>query len=223
MGATSSSGPTRTGSSNSMVGGASGSVRTPHETGSSSPKPAVENTFSDSFRTPSSRRRQRAVARRPETVRFSAPGASARAISNDDSGISEDPDVRFAVAKKIVERAADFGIPAHDIVVDPLVMPIGAMATAGQQVFALVRRLRKRGIVAGGQLPGYPQHRERMGLAEYVERVEAGELTDPTLTFQLSNGFEVYGLIQGYIEDAYTDDWASLIVWFNPDLIYPDI
>lgn len=64
------------------------------------------------------------------------------AISNDDTGISEDPEVRFAVAKKIVERAADFGIPAHDIVVDPLVMPVGAMATAGQQVFALVRKLR---------------------------------------------------------------------------------
>ncbi|MEP1538122.1 MAG: methyltetrahydrofolate cobalamin methyltransferase [Paracoccaceae bacterium] len=65
------------------------------------------------------------------------------AISNDDTGISEDPEVRFAVAKRIVERAADFGIPAHDIVVDPLVMPIGAMATAGQQVFALVRKLRE--------------------------------------------------------------------------------
>jgi 5-methyltetrahydrofolate--homocysteine methyltransferase len=64
------------------------------------------------------------------------------AISNDDTGISEDPDVRFAVAKKIVQRAADFGIPAYDIVVDPLVMPIGAMSSAGQQVFALVRRLR---------------------------------------------------------------------------------
>ncbi len=65
------------------------------------------------------------------------------AISNDDTGISEDPDVRFAVAKKIVERAADHGIPAHDIVVDPLVMPIGAMGTAGLQVFTLVRRLRE--------------------------------------------------------------------------------
>ncbi len=65
------------------------------------------------------------------------------AISNDDTGISEDPEVRFEVAKKIVHRAADFGIPAHDIVVDPLVMPIGAMATAGQQVFTLVRRLRE--------------------------------------------------------------------------------
>lgn len=64
------------------------------------------------------------------------------AISNDETGISEDPDVRFEVAKKIVEHAADYGIPAHDVVVDPLVMPIGAMGTAGLQVFALVRRLR---------------------------------------------------------------------------------
>ena len=65
------------------------------------------------------------------------------AISNDETGISEDPDVRFEVAKKIVRHAADYGIPAHDIVVDPLVMPIGAMGTAGKQVFALLRRLRE--------------------------------------------------------------------------------
>jgi len=65
------------------------------------------------------------------------------AISNDETGISEDPDVRFAVARKIVERAADYGIKREDIVVDPLVMPIGAMGTAGQQVFRLVRRLRE--------------------------------------------------------------------------------
>ena len=70
-------------------------------------------------------------------------GAAVVAISNDETGISEDPDVRFAVAKRIVERAADHGIPACDVVVDPLVMPIGAMGTAGRQVFALVRRLRE--------------------------------------------------------------------------------
>jgi 5-methyltetrahydrofolate--homocysteine methyltransferase len=69
-------------------------------------------------------------------------GAAVVAISNDETGISEDPDVRFEVAKKIVERAADYGIPSEDIVVDPLVMPIGAMPTAGQQVFRLTARLR---------------------------------------------------------------------------------
>ncbi|MDH5312888.1 MAG: dihydropteroate synthase [Actinomycetota bacterium] len=68
-------------------------------------------------------------------------GAAVVAITNDETGISEDPDVRFGVAEKIVHAAADHGIPAHDIVVDPLVMPVGAMATAGRQVFALVRRL----------------------------------------------------------------------------------
>ncbi len=69
-------------------------------------------------------------------------GAAVVAISNDETGISEDPDVRFAVAKMIVERAMDHGIPREDVVVDPLVMPIGAMATAGRQVFRLLGRLR---------------------------------------------------------------------------------
>jgi len=70
-------------------------------------------------------------------------GAAVVAISNDETGISEDPDVRFEVAKKIVHRARDFGIPYQDIVVDPLVMPIGALGNAGRAVFHLIRRLRE--------------------------------------------------------------------------------
>ncbi len=69
-------------------------------------------------------------------------GAAVVAISNDESGISEDPDVRFSIAEKIVNRASDHGIPRADVIVDPLVMPIGAMGSAGQQVFHLLRRLR---------------------------------------------------------------------------------
>jgi len=70
-------------------------------------------------------------------------GAAVVAISNDDSGISEDINVRFEVAKKIVQRAMDHGIPAHDVVVDPLVMPVGAINSAGRQVMELIRRLRE--------------------------------------------------------------------------------
>ncbi len=69
-------------------------------------------------------------------------GAAVIAISNDETGISEDPDVRFAVAQKIVERAMDHGIPREDVLIDPLVMPIGAMRYAGRQVFHIVRRCR---------------------------------------------------------------------------------
>ena len=69
--------------------------------------------------------------------------AAVVAISNDETGISEDPDVRFEVARKIVERAADYGIHHSDVVVDPLVMPIGAINSAGRQVMHIVRRLRE--------------------------------------------------------------------------------
>jgi 5-methyltetrahydrofolate--homocysteine methyltransferase len=69
-------------------------------------------------------------------------GAAVVAISNDETGISEDPDVRFEVAKKIVHRALDHGIPTSDVIVDPLVMPIGAINGAGVQVMRLVKRLK---------------------------------------------------------------------------------
>ncbi len=68
-------------------------------------------------------------------------GAAVVAISNDETGISEDPNVRFEVAKKIINCASEYGIPKSDIVVDPLVMPIGAINTAGRQIIALLRRL----------------------------------------------------------------------------------
>ena len=70
-------------------------------------------------------------------------GAAVVAISNDETGISEDPAVRFEVAKKIVSRAADYGIPARDVIVDPLAMPIGAINQAGRQVMDIVRRCRQ--------------------------------------------------------------------------------
>ena len=81
----------------------------------------------------------------------------------------------------------------------------------------LVRRRNRAGIVAGGVIPGYAEHKHDMTAAESVDRVAAGELTDPTLTFQLASGFEAKGVIAGYMSDPAVDDYASLIVWHNPD------
>lgn len=81
----------------------------------------------------------------------------------------------------------------------------------------VVRRYGKRGIVAGGALPGYARYRADMSVPDYVDRVVAGELSDPTLSFQLANGFSVRGLLRNYIEDEITGSWATLIVWENPD------
>jgi len=69
-------------------------------------------------------------------------GAAVVAISNDETGISEDPNERFKVAKKIVERAADYGIDRQDVVVDPLIMPVGAINLAGRSALDLIIRLR---------------------------------------------------------------------------------
>ncbi len=102
------------------------------------------------------------------------------AICNDETGISEDPDVRFAVAKKIVERAADHGIPAHDIVVDPLVMPIGAMNSAGVQVFRLVRRLKEElgvNTTCGASNVGFGMPNRRVLTAHFIAMAASHGLT----------------------------------------------
>ena len=65
------------------------------------------------------------------------------AISNDETGISMDPDVHFEVAKKIVRHSQDYGIKPEDVIVDPLVMPIGAVGMAGRGALDLIIRLRR--------------------------------------------------------------------------------
>ena len=45
----------------------------------------------------------------------------------------------------------------------------------------------------------------------------AGELYDPTVTFQIQHGFSVRGLLANYVVDDDTGGWNALIVWENPD------
>jgi len=81
----------------------------------------------------------------------------------------------------------------------------------------LVARHNRRGIVAGGMLPGFAEHKRRMSVQQYVDKVVAGELFDSTLTFQLKAGFTVRGLLRDYLDDSAADNWATLIVWENQD------
>lgn len=77
----------------------------------------------------------------------------------------------------------------------------------------LVRRHGKKGIIAGGSLPGFLHHKGSLSVEEYVSRVVQGELHDPTLSFQLANGFEVRGILEDYMDDEADDGYATLIVW----------
>jgi GNAT superfamily N-acetyltransferase len=94
-------------------------------------------------------------------------------------------------------------------------MGIGRLLYQARQ--DLVRRHNRRGIVAGGLIPGYAAYKQQMAVADYVDQVVVGKLIDPTLTFQLRNGFRVCGLLENYIEDSASDNWSTLIVWENPE------
>lgn len=80
----------------------------------------------------------------------------------------------------------------------------------------LVIQSNRKGIVAGGVLPGYFRYRDELTIHQYVEQVVADTLYDPTLTMQMRNGFVVRGMLENYIEDSNSDNWATLIYWENP-------
>lgn len=81
----------------------------------------------------------------------------------------------------------------------------------------LITLLEMQGMVAGGLIPGYRFQRAEMSVEAYVSAVVAGEISDPTLTPQLRNGFVVRGVLHDYLRDALLGNEATLIAWFNPD------
>ncbi|MCE2849629.1 MAG: GNAT family N-acetyltransferase [Roseiflexaceae bacterium] len=86
---------------------------------------------------------------------------------------------------------------------------------------ALIRQLNLRGMVGGGMVPGYRFYKHQMTLGEYAHKVASGEISDPTLTPQLRNGYTVRGIIHDYLHDAELGNDATLIVWDNPDYRVP--
>lgn len=63
-------------------------------------------------------------------------------LANDERGISQDPQVRLEVARKIVARAADYGIPPADVLIDPLVLSVGADHNAARVTLETIRMVR---------------------------------------------------------------------------------
>ncbi len=69
-------------------------------------------------------------------------GAAVIGMANDETSISNDPYERLAVARKIVERAQDHGIPPEDVVIDPLCLTVAADPQAAQITFTAMRLIR---------------------------------------------------------------------------------
>jgi GNAT superfamily N-acetyltransferase len=109
-----------------------------------------------------------------------------------------------------------------DIAVDPDYRRRGIGKALYDLRKGLVRSLSKRGIIAGGHLHGFAEHKGSMTAHEYIAAVRDGMIYDPTLTFQMGQGFELVGALENYLADDATDGWSALIVWHNPDLgVFP--
>jgi 5-methyltetrahydrofolate--homocysteine methyltransferase len=70
-------------------------------------------------------------------------GAAVIGLTMDDDGIPTDPEVRLSIAGKVLEQAAKIGIPAEDVVIDPLVLTLGADSKAGRVTLQTIEKIRK--------------------------------------------------------------------------------
>jgi ribosomal protein S18 acetylase RimI-like enzyme len=81
----------------------------------------------------------------------------------------------------------------------------------------LVERIGLLRIRAGARLRGYSRYATRMTAEEYVLAILGGRLKDPTLSFQLREGFRVFAVVADYLKnDPDSLGYAALIEWLNP-------
>ncbi|HEY7079001.1 MAG TPA: GNAT family N-acetyltransferase [Nitrososphaeraceae archaeon] len=93
-------------------------------------------------------------------------------------------------------------------------MGIGTMLYDARK--ELAKKLNLRRILAGGRLFDYCQYSQMMSAKEYADKVIHGELSDPVLSFQLKNGFKFIKVLDNYLFDKRSLNYASLIEWVNP-------
>ncbi|WP_113661259.1 carbon-nitrogen hydrolase family protein [Pedobacter nanyangensis] len=80
----------------------------------------------------------------------------------------------------------------------------------------LCELLNLESIIAGGRLPGYHEYADRLTPRQYIDKVKAKEIYDPTLSFQISNDFHVRKVLKNYLPgDVESKEYATLIEWNN--------
>lgn len=136
-------------------------------------------------------------------------GAAVIGLAMDGGGIPGDPLARLAVARKIVDRARDHGIPPQDVLIDPLVLPEGAAPGSGRKVLETLRLVREElgvNTVCGASnvsfgLPGRPKLNAAflsMAVASGITAVIANPLDQESrlaiLAGDLLMGYDEYGM-----------------------------
>ncbi len=100
-----------------------------------------------------------------------------------------------------------------DVYVGRAAWGLGLGPAAYRALFDLCRAGGFARVVAGGRLYSYFAYRDRLTPEQYVLDVTHGRIRDRVLGGQLRAGFEVLGILPGYLQDARSCDYATLLEW----------
>jgi predicted amidohydrolase/GNAT superfamily N-acetyltransferase len=106
-----------------------------------------------------------------------------------------------------------------DMCVDPLARRHGIGSLLYDARKKIVRERGLKRVLTGGRIPGYASVSSEMSPQEYVAEVVQGKRKDPTLSFQLANGFVVLDVVPEYLEDPESRGFATLLEWLNPEYL----
>ena len=106
-----------------------------------------------------------------------------------------------------------------DMCVDPAARRRGVGSLLYDERKNIVRKHGLKRLLTGGRIPGYAHAPGRMTPEDYVAAVVKGTRNDPTLSFQLANGFVVLDIVPKYLEDGKSRGYATLLEWLNPEYV----
>jgi len=134
-------------------------------------------------------------------------------VLTDETGIPSTPETRLGVARKILQRAADYGIPAEDVVMDCLALPVGADSNAGRVTLDTIRLVERElgvnlSLGASNVSFGLPD-RKAINLAYLVLGIARGltaAITDP-VNLDIRTTILACDLLMGH--DEYAMRWIK--------------
>jgi 5-methyltetrahydrofolate--homocysteine methyltransferase len=134
-------------------------------------------------------------------------------VITDEDGIPATAEARLEVARKLVTRAGDYGVPAEDIIIDPLALTIGADHNAGRVTLDAIRLIQQdlgvnQSLGASNVSFGLPD-RKSINTAYLALAIGQGlnaAITDPTIP-EIYTTVLACDLLMG--RDEYSMNWIK--------------
>lgn len=140
-------------------------------------------------------------------------GAAVIGVITDDKGIPASPSDRLAVAAKLIKRAADYGLPAEDVIIDPLALTVSADHAQARITLDSIDLIRRElgvnmSLGASNVSFGLPDRKiiNVAYLALAISRGLTTAITDPTVP-EIQNTLLACDLLMG--RDEYSGRWIK--------------